>query len=41
MEIKHEQGRYTLYISGQFAGNYDTFKEAADAYEEMREEQAS
>lgn len=41
MEIKHEQGHYVLYISGQFAGSYDTFTEAAKAYEETREEQAS
>lgn len=37
MEIKHEHGHYVLYISGQFAGSYDTFTEAADAYEEYKE----
>ena len=37
MEIKHEQEHYTLYISGKFAGNYDTFGEAVRAYEEIKE----
>lgn len=37
MEIKHEGGRYVLYISGKFAGSYDTFTEAVRAYEQYEE----
>lgn len=35
-EIKRDKrGYYTLYIDGVFEGNYDSAKEAADAYEEI------
>lgn len=29
---------YELQVDGKFEGNYDTIKEAADAYEELRKE---
>lgn len=29
---------YTMTIDGKFEGNYDTPKEAADAYEELKKE---
>ena len=38
MEIKHVREHYELYISGKFEGSYDTFKEAADAWEDYRKE---
>lgn len=40
VEIKNEHGHYVLYISGKFAGSYDTFMEAVKAYEEHEEESA-
>ena len=40
MEIKHEYDHYVLYIHGKFAGSYDTFMEAVNAYEEYEEEKA-
>lgn len=37
MEIKRDKrGFYTLYIDGVFEGNYDTYIEAAKAYEEIQ-----
>ena len=36
MEIKrNSKGFYTLYIDGRFEGNYDSYTEAAKAYEEI------
>ena len=36
MEIKRNpKGFYTLYIDGRFEGNYDSYTEAAKAYEEI------
>lgn len=35
-EIKRDKrGFYTLYIDGIFEGNYDTYTEAAHAYEQI------
>ena len=40
-EIKRDvRGYYTLYINGQFEGNYDTCAEAAQAYEQVIESEA-
>lgn len=36
MEIKRDpRGFYSLWIDGRFEGNYDTYTEAAKAYEEI------
>ncbi len=35
-EIRRDKrGFYTLYIDGVFEGNYDTYTEAAQAYEQI------
>lgn len=37
MEIKRDKhGFYTLYIDGVFDGNYDSYTEAAHAYEQIQ-----
>ena len=44
MDIVNSYGHYTLYINGQFFGNYDTMKEARDEYDNevlMRENEDS
>lgn len=38
-EIKHKGGHYELYVNGRFNSSYDSFTEATDAIEEMREEE--
>lgn len=38
MVIKREHGHSTLYVNGVFEGNYDTWSEAIDAYEELLKE---
>lgn len=36
-EIKRDKrGFYTLFIDGEFEGNYDSFTEAANAYEQIQ-----
>lgn len=36
-EIKHDKrGYYTLYIDGEFMGNFDTFEEACHEYYELK-----
>lgn len=35
MVIKREHGHSALYVDGVFEGNYDTWSEAVDAYEEL------
>lgn len=41
MEIKRgKRGYYTLFVNGDFEGNYDSYTEAANAYEEIRAEEA-
>lgn len=33
---RNSRGYYALYIDGEFAGNFDSVKEAADEYEAVR-----
>ena len=40
-EIKHNRGYYTLFVNGEFQGNYDTFTEAANEIEEIKLEKES
>lgn len=41
MEIKRgKRGYYTLFVNGDFERNYDSYTEAANAYEEIRAEEA-
>ena len=36
MEIRRsDRGYYTLYVDGQFEGNYDNYTDAVRAYEEL------
>lgn len=38
MSIRHEHGHCALYVNGVFEGNYDTWSEAVNAYEELIQE---
>ena len=40
MEVRRDsKGYYTLYINGVFEGNYDTPLEAANAYEQITQDE--
>lgn len=39
--IRDKRGYYTLFIDGVFEGNYDSYTEAAQAYEQIQIGEAS
>lgn len=43
LEIRHSKTGeyYEMYVNGIFEGNYDTFNEAAKAYEQMKKEESA
>lgn len=36
--VRNPRGYFTLYVNGQFAGNYDTVNEALKEYYDSKEE---